>query len=143
MVVPEASRTSQPLLTNVRIGKTDLKENDMKTEKFEQWAVVELFGHQRIAGLVSEQVIGGCSFVRVDVPENGEAQGYTKLYGNGAIYAMTFVDEETGMAAAKQCSPKPIDEYSARRMLEMMPADRRFDGAEIEVETNDDFFSDD
>lgn len=38
------------------------------SEKFEQFAVVELFGHQIIAGKVSEQVIGGQGFVRVDVP---------------------------------------------------------------------------
>ena len=36
--------------------------------KFEEWAVLELFGHQRLAGLVSEVQIGGASFVRVDVP---------------------------------------------------------------------------
>ncbi len=41
-------------------------------DKFEQFAIVELFGHQIIAGLVSEQVIGGQGFVRVDVPTIGE-----------------------------------------------------------------------
>ena len=42
---------------------------DQQPEKaFEQWAIVEIFGHQRIAGKVTEQTIGGCSFVRVDVP---------------------------------------------------------------------------
>lgn len=45
------------------------------SEKFEQWAIVDLFGHTRIAGKVSEQVIGGCSFVRVDVPERGDGPG--------------------------------------------------------------------
>lgn len=40
----------------------------MDTHKFESWCIVELFGHQRIAGLVTEQTIGGCNFVRVDVP---------------------------------------------------------------------------
>lgn len=86
-------------------------------ERFEQWAIIELFGHQRIAGLVSEQTIGGNSFVRVDVPQDGDDQGYTKLYGNGAIYAMTFVDEETGRAAAAQFAPRPIEAFSARQML--------------------------
>ena len=39
------------------------------SEKKDQWAIVELFGHQRIAGKISEHAVGGCSFVRIDVPE--------------------------------------------------------------------------
>jgi len=92
-------------------------------EKFEQWAIVELFGHQRIAGVVSEHAIGGASFVRIDVPGIDGRQGYTKLYGQGAIYGITFVDEETGRAAAKHTAPRPIDAWSARRMLEMADPD--------------------
>lgn len=87
------------------------------TDKFEQWAIVELFGHSRIAGKVSEQVIGGCSFVRVDVPPVNDNQPFTKLYGQGAIYAMTFVDEETAVGAATQLRETPIDEFSSRRMM--------------------------
>lgn len=86
-------------------------------EKFEQWAIVELFGHQRIAGLVTEQILGGASFVRVDVPATNGRQGFTKFYGPSAIYAMTVVDEETGRAAAECLSPRPIEEFSARQML--------------------------
>lgn len=32
------------------------------------WAIVELFGHARIAGRVTEQVIAGQGFIRADVP---------------------------------------------------------------------------
>jgi len=41
--------------------------SDSKT--FESWAIVEVMGHRQFAGYVSEQAIGGASFVRVDVPE--------------------------------------------------------------------------
>ncbi len=37
-------------------------------QKFENWCLVELFGHQQIAGWVTEATIGGCALVRVDVP---------------------------------------------------------------------------
>jgi hypothetical protein len=47
-------------------------------QKFEQWAIVELFGHQRIAGLVTEQAVGGCSFVRVGVPETPNNPAWTR-----------------------------------------------------------------
>ena len=33
------------------------------------WAIVEALGHNLFAGKVSEHVIGGAGFIRVDVPE--------------------------------------------------------------------------
>ena len=88
-------------------------------EKFEQWAIIELFGHQRIAGLVTEQAIGGETFIRVDVPASRGVQPMTKCYGKGAVYCMSFVDEETARAAAGQLSAKPMVAWSARRLLEL------------------------
>lgn len=93
------------------------------SDKFEQWAIVELFGHQRIAGRVTEQTIGGSSFVRVDVPScestpHAEAtQPFTKLFGQGAIYAISFVDEAAAKYAARQIRAQPIDTYSLQRAL--------------------------
>lgn len=104
------------------------EEKPMAVEKqgFEQWAIVELFGHQRIAGKITEQTIGGCSFVRVDVPELPErvedhygnprkrplVAGFTKLYGQGAIYGMTFVDEAIAKASAAELRVMPVDSYT-------------------------------
>ena len=86
-------------------------------KQFDHWCIVELMGHQRLAGRVSEQVIGGSSFVRADVPEVDGKQGLTKLFGAGAIYSLTIVDEETAILMARQIQAKPIDEWSARKML--------------------------
>lgn len=72
-----------------------------ETRKFEEWAVVELFGHQRIAGRVSEATIGGCAFIRVDVPQTAKP-AYTKYFGNGAVYAMTPCDEAVARLAADE-----------------------------------------
>ena len=38
-------------------------------DKFEQWGIVELMGHQRAAGRLSEESIGGANMLRVDMPE--------------------------------------------------------------------------
>ena len=83
----------------------------MAEETFEGWCIVELFGHQQIAGLVQEQAIGGASFVRVDVPavEGGEA--FTKLYGAGAIYAITPTTEEIARIAAARLRIRPVSPY--------------------------------
>ena len=100
----------------------------MSEQKFEQWAIVELFGHQRIAGRVSEQTIGGCAFVRVDVPAFEQAgsvaptQAFTKLFGQGAIYAISFVDEAAACMVAREIRAQPIDTYSLRRAMQDLPA---------------------
>lgn len=80
----------------------------MADENFDSWAIVELFGHQKIAGRVREETIGGCSFVRVDVPATETELGFTKFYGNGAIYSMTPTSEAVVRAALKQIQPEPV-----------------------------------
>ena len=80
-------------------------------DKFETWALIELFGHQRIVGKVSEAAIGGCSFLRVDVPASETEAAYTKFYGNGAVYAMTPIAEGLAMQLLKKISPEPVHQY--------------------------------
>lgn len=98
------------------------------SEKFEQWAIVELMGHQRIAGRVSEQVIGGCSLMRVDVPaceavgSHPAMQAFTKLLGAAAIYAVTFTDEAAARTVARQIRVQPIDTWSLKQALQDLPA---------------------
>ena len=77
--------------------------------KFESWALVELFGHKRMAGKVSEQDIGGNGFIRIDVPAVNGSQAFTKFLGPASIYGITPVDEEHAIAAAQAWNPRPID----------------------------------
>ena len=71
------------------------------SEKFECWCLVELFGHSKIAGYVTEQAIGGQSFVRVDVPETKRQKCFTRLFGSVAIYAMNPVAEDIARGLAE------------------------------------------
>jgi hypothetical protein len=90
----------------------------MENEKFETWAIVELFGHNRYIGKVTEQIIGGCSFIRLDVPKVGKQAAFTKLYSNGAIYCITPINEKFAKEYLKTTNPEPINiylpEYNAR-----------------------------
>jgi hypothetical protein len=88
-----------------------------ETEKFDQWAIIEIFGHTQIAGKVTEAAIGGCSFIRVDVPECNGRPAFTKYFGNGAIYSMTPCSEEIARAAVESIRPAPITVYMPRVRL--------------------------
>ena len=80
----------------------------MTIEKFERcWAIVELFGHQKIAGEISSAALAGGSFLRVDVPE-GDDIAFTRFYGSSAIYSITPVSEEVARLACRQIAPKPM-----------------------------------
>jgi hypothetical protein len=75
------------------------------SDKFESWGHIELMGHQRIAGRISEQVIGGGNLVRVDVPDGESFR--TVYYGSSAIYALHVTDEAAARAVAKTLGTQP------------------------------------
>ena len=76
------------------------------------WAIVEIMGHKRYAGHVSEQVVGGASFVRVDVPRiSGDYVEFTKLFGSQSIYCITPVSKDAARAAATQLREQPMSEW--------------------------------
>ena len=89
------------------------------------WVIMEIFGHQRIAGYMTEQVLGGQGFIRVDVPAVDGAQAHTKLYGPGAVYAINPVDEAIARLAAAQIKHAPVSEYGLRGVLRNMPEEHR------------------
>ena len=86
------------------------------TEKFESWAIVELFGHKRMAGKVSEQEIAGTGFVRIDVPAVNGSKAFTKFLGPSSIYGITPTDEMHATAAAQAWNPTPVDNFDVSEM---------------------------
>lgn len=88
----------------------------MDTNGFNSWCVVELFGHYKIAGRVSEHSIAGATFLRVDVPAVACKAGYTKFYGNGAVYALTPVTEAVARAVAAHYYEPPVSLYEIRAL---------------------------
>lgn len=120
-----------------------------ENQKFEGWAVVEMLGHKKLAGMVSEQVLAGTALIRVDVPETAhqrEVSGfgghtvevkpaYTKFVGVGSIYCITPCSE----AIARQCAtvlerwndPIPVD------MPRLIPARSSASTDDAEFETMD------
>jgi hypothetical protein len=103
-----------------------------EAEGFDQWALVELMGHQRIAGRVTEAQIGGCKFVRVDVPESAGQMALTKYLGPSSIYAITPMSEETCRATARRIEAAPITAWDARRLVETMDKPKQIEAPESE-----------
>ena len=60
------------------------------TDQIDGCAIVELMGHQTIAGHVLTSVLGSTVMLRVDVPARGEKLGFTRYYGMSAIYSLTL-----------------------------------------------------
>lgn len=80
---------------------------------FENYCIVELFGHQKIAGHVTEQVIAGQGFIRVDVPATSRQPEFTRMFGSGAIYSITPVEKEIAERAAESIYVEPVTVYIA------------------------------
>lgn len=69
------------------------------SQELKAWALIELFGHQRIVGFLSQQSFGTGVLFRVDVPDLASSgkvirEGFTRYFGLGAIYGITPISEE-------------------------------------------------
>lgn len=106
---------------------------------FENHAIVELFGHQRIVGKVTDFQIGGASFIRVDVPETPGIPAFTKFFGASAIYAITPVDEETANLAARAYVQSPINKFHIAQLLPSSDTGPNYRPPQYEDDDDDDW----
>jgi len=88
----------------------------MEDNSFKAWAVVELFGHTKLAGYVSEYEWGGSSFVRVEIPATSKREAFTKLLGAKAIYSINPCSEEFARLQAEKLDVQPINTYNPEIM---------------------------
>ena len=87
-------------------------------ESFNEWALVELFGHQKIVGRVSEASLAGGAFLRVDVPAVDENKAFTRYFGPGAIYSINPVTEEIALEMVKRYRNEPVSRFELPRLAE-------------------------
>ncbi len=94
---------------------------------FEGWAIVELMGHRRLAGFVTEQQIAGAGFLRLDIvgrdtkvdeddgPEvalkGGFEGGVTQFYSPAAVYCVTPASQDVAVRLGRQSHPAPVSRY--------------------------------
>ena len=82
----------------------------MSVESFESWAILELMGHVRTGGRVTEEERFGVKMGRIDVP-NAQGGFTTVYFGGGSVYRMTPTTEEIARAVALQCQPAPVHRW--------------------------------
>lgn len=107
----------------------------MEQESKEMWALVELFGHNRIAGKVTEAEIGGGALIRVEVPAVKDKGPQTKYYNVKAVYGITPVDEATALRMAESIDTSPVNAYSLDREIQRRKAltDGEEDDSDLDV----------
>lgn len=74
------------------------------------WAVVELMGHRRVAGYVTEREVAGQPMLQIDIPRPDGAQA-TQIYSGAAVYAITPTTEEIATAVALNNQPTPVHRW--------------------------------
>lgn len=63
-------------------------------ETLETWAYIEIMGHNRIAGRVSERKVGIQVMLQVDVPKPDEGFSHTELFSPSSIFSIKPTTEE-------------------------------------------------
>jgi hypothetical protein len=72
---------------------------------FGEWVILELMGHRRLAGWLTEQEIAGKGFLRLQTDEA------TQFYSPAAVYCITPTTEELARKVAATSRPAPVTRY--------------------------------
>lgn len=99
----------------------------MSDTAFSGWAILELMGHRRLAGMLSEVEVGGGKFVRIDVPGAGQEWAATQFYSPAAVYCITPTSEATAREVARSCIPAPVQRWELPAPAEVSACRDRHD----------------
>lgn len=81
------------------------------------WAIVELMGHVKHAGRLTEEEKFGAKLGRLDIPQ-AEGDGFTTVYfGGGSVYRLTVVTEAVARQVARQTGSAPVSAWDFPRQL--------------------------
>lgn len=82
-----------------------------------EWAIVELMGHVRLGGFVTEEEHFGAKVGRIDIPLIGGGMA-TQLFGGGSLYRLTYVTEEFARGVALHNQPEPVHRWELPRVAQ-------------------------
>lgn len=102
----------------------------------EKWAIVELMGHVRLAGRLSEEEKFGSKLGRIDIPK-GESF-VTQYFGASSVYRITLCTEETARAAGS-LNNVPMGIWDIREYLQPMVESKLLEMKEESAEEEAEF----
>lgn len=113
----------------------------MTENKFESWAIVELMGHVKLAGKLTEEERFGAKMGRIDIPRDAE-KFVTQYFGGGSVYRITPTTEEIARAVAARNAPAPVHAWelpapATPPAAAAVPGDERDFDEEMYPEDND------
>ena len=108
----------------------------------DEWCIVDIMGHQKFAGRVSEQNIAGTALLRIDIPARGEQPAFTKLFGMSSVYAITPTTEELATAIASKLRQVPIGIYDLPESMQAKLRAPALTGGSIGYDRNDEYEDD-
>lgn len=111
------------------------------------WGVLELMGHVKLAGYITEEEKFATKLGRIDIPGPDNTIA-TQYFAGGAIYRLTPTTEEIARATATANQPRPVQlwevpalQRAAERALrvddDLAEADADAERAEREDRDND------
>jgi len=66
------------------------------------WSIIQLFGHQTLAGKISRAQGLFDGFLLLDVPQVGEYGGFQRILSPDVIFSVQFCTEEEACAAVRR-----------------------------------------
>lgn len=77
---------------------------------FDEFVIVELFGHQRFAGRM-RQAAWPAGFAELTIPATDGHEAVTQLLSPQSIYRLTPTTEAVATAVAARCRPEPVHRW--------------------------------
>ncbi len=102
----------------------NIQENQKSEGSFEGWVILEVMGHRKLGGYLTEQTIAGKAFIRLDVTNTKGKQTATQFYSPESVYCITPTTEKIAVGYGTNNQPQPVQwwELPEGRPMEMLPA---------------------
>ena len=80
------------------------------------WACVELMGHVKLAGRLTEEEKFGAKLGRLDIPQE-DGSFVTQFFGGSSVYRITLVTEDVARVIARKSRPEPVHPWDFPKQL--------------------------